>query len=121
MTPADQVAREHGPGQPATPRLEDLIPIAVVIAAGCETCADRMVRRAVQNGSAKALIERTLGIVAHLRSTDCLAQAVGQEVTARMEKPLEAGRKALRALERQAEQGSCCGPKEPAPRDSRKV
>jgi len=109
MTP-EQVGQEPGSGQPATPRLEDLIPIAVVIAAGCEGCADRMVRRAVQNGSPKALIERTLGIVAYFRSADCLAQAVGREVTARMEKPIEAGRKALRELDPQAEQGPCCGP-----------
>jgi alkylhydroperoxidase/carboxymuconolactone decarboxylase family protein YurZ len=83
-----------------TTKLEDLIPIAVVIAAGCESCAEKMVHRAIDQGSPKPLIGRTLRIVARLRSLDCLAQAVGPEVIARMDKPLQAGEKALG--------GSCC-------------
>jgi hypothetical protein len=79
----------------SAPKLEDLVPIAVVIAAGCERCAERMVRRALQQGSPRRLVERTLGIVAHVRSTDCFVAAVGPEVVARMDKPLEAGRRAL--------------------------
>jgi alkylhydroperoxidase/carboxymuconolactone decarboxylase family protein YurZ len=96
MTTAEPAGRECCSTERETPRLEDLIPIAVVVAAGCESCAERMVRRAQEQGSPKSLIERTLGIVAHLRSLECLAQAVGPEVIARMEKPLEAGRKTLR-------------------------
>lgn len=98
MTTAEPVSQQRCSTERATPRLEDLIPIAVVIAAGCESCAERMVRRALEQGSPKSLIERTLGIVAHLRSLDCLAQAVGPEVIARMEKPLQAGRRTLRGV-----------------------
>lgn len=79
-----------------SPKLEDLIPIAVVIAAGCETCAEKMVRRAVQQGSSWRNIQKTLGVVAHLQKLDCFAQAVGGEAVARMEKPLAAGRETLR-------------------------
>lgn len=96
MTPTDKAGGESFSGAPPTPRLEDLIPIAVVIAAGCETCAQRMIQRALQQGSTKPLIKRTLGIVAHLRTLDCFAQAVGPEVVARMKGPLQAGERALR-------------------------
>lgn len=77
------------------PRLEDLIPIAVVITAGCESCAERMVWRALEQGSSPSHIQKALGVVAHLQKLDCLAQAVGTEVVARMERPLAAGRKTL--------------------------
>jgi len=99
MATVEPVSQECCSSERATPRLEDLIPIAVVIAAGCESCAERMVRRALQQGSPMSLIERTLGIVAHLRSLDCLTQAVGPEVITRMEKPLQAGRKTLRGAD----------------------
>jgi hypothetical protein len=98
MTPAPQADCGSGSSERTTPRLEDLIPIAVVIAAGCEGCAERMVQRALRRGSAWP-IQQTLGIVAHLRSRDCFVQAVGAEVIARMEKPLEAGMKALRGVD----------------------
>ena len=77
------------------PRLEDLIPIAVVIAAGCESCAVKMVTQALAQGSSLRHIKKTLGIVAHMQKLDCLAEAVGEEVVARMEKPLAAGKKTL--------------------------
>jgi len=96
MTPAPQADCGCGSSERATPRLEDLIPIAVVIAAGCEGCAERMVQRALGRGSTRPPIQQTLGIVAHLRSRDCFVQAVGAEVIAQMERPLEAGMKALR-------------------------
>ncbi len=78
----------------ATP-LEDLIPIAVAIAAGCERCAETLVNRALERGGGKPLVGRTLAIVAAVRSRSCFAQAVGPEVIARMDGPLEAGKKAL--------------------------
>ena len=77
------------------PRLEDLIPIAVVIAAGCESCAVKMVTQALAQGSSWRHIQKTLGIVDHMQKLDCLAEAVGEEVVARMEKPLAAGKKTL--------------------------
>jgi hypothetical protein len=96
MMPASQVGTDNPPGQPVTVRLEDVISIAVVIAAGCERCAERMVERALSQGTPGHLVKRTLGIVARVRSTECFAQAVGPEVIARMAKPLQAGRRALR-------------------------
>ena len=96
MTPTQQADCGCGSSRKAMPRLEDLIPIAVVIAAGCERCAERMVGRALRRGSARPLVERTLEIVTHLHTRDCFVEAVGPEAVARMEKPLEAGRKALR-------------------------
>lgn len=75
--------------------LEDLIPIAVVIAAGCESCAEKMVTRALEQGSSWQDVQKTLGIVAHMQKLECLTQAVGEDVVARMEKPLAAGKKTL--------------------------
>jgi hypothetical protein len=97
-------------GRPdAASRLEDLIPIAVVIAAGCEGCAESMVGRALRNGAARPQIERTLKIVAHLRSTDCFQRAVGVEVAERMDGPLAAGANALSQRDAPAEAVACCG------------
>ena len=75
--------------------LQELVPIAVVIGAGCERCAERMVQRAVQRGNARPLIERTLGIAEYVGSAECLLRAVGPDVIARMERSLRAARKAL--------------------------
>jgi Carboxymuconolactone decarboxylase family len=122
MTPADSSDQNGVANQPATSRLEDLIPIAVVVAAGCESCAESMVKRALGNGTAPALIKLTLGIVARLRSTDCFVDAVGEEAAARMDKPLAAGRGVLRAARPLADGPGCCAPAGPpvAP-DSRLV
>jgi hypothetical protein len=108
MTADEQVGNELPTRASATPRLEDLIPIAVVIAAGCERCAERMVGAALAHGVPGPDIERTLGIVAHLHSRDCFAQAVGPEVVARMARPLAAGRKCLRTLDPVPEGSACC-------------
>lgn len=79
------------------PDLENLIPIAVVIAAGCEPCAKKMVRRALDQGSAPKDIRKTLGLVAHLQDLDCLAENVGAAVLSKMEKPLAAGKRTLQS------------------------
>jgi alkylhydroperoxidase/carboxymuconolactone decarboxylase family protein YurZ len=79
------------------PELENLIPIAVVIAAGCEPCAEKMVRRAINQGSTAKDIRKTLGLVAHLQDLDCLAENVGAAVLSRMEKPLTAGKRTLKS------------------------
>ena len=76
-------------------RLQDLIPIAMVIVGGCEPCAEKMVTRALRQGSSLQDIDKTLRIVASMQNQDCFAQAVGRDVVARMERPLAAGWKTL--------------------------
>lgn len=76
-------------------RLENVVPVAVVIAAGCEPCAEKMVARALEGGSSAREVERTLRVIADLRARECFAEAVGEEVVARMERPLAAARKVL--------------------------
>jgi hypothetical protein len=92
----------HAGGRPQNadddPKLEDLIPIAVVIAAGCEGCAERMVRRAVEAGSARRHILRTIAIVADLRERECFQANVAPEVVERMKAPLARARKTLDEL-----------------------
>ncbi len=78
-------------------RLQDLIPIVMVIVGGCEPCAEKTITRALHEGSSWEDIDKTLRIVANLQKADCFAKAVGPEVVARMEKPLAAGRRTLQA------------------------
>ncbi len=76
-------------------RLQDLIPIAMVIVGGCEPCAESMVNRALKQGSSWQDIDKTLRIVARTQALECFAKAVGPDVIARMERPLAAGRRTL--------------------------
>lgn len=80
------------------PKLEDLIPIAVVIAAGCEGCAERMVRRAVEAGSVPRHVLRTIAIVADLSERECFRTNIPTEVVERMKEPLARARKTLDEL-----------------------
>jgi hypothetical protein len=80
------------------PKLEDLIPIAVVIAAGCEGCAERMVRRAMDAGSAGRHVLRTIAIVADLRERECFRTNIDPDVVERMRGPLARARKTLDEL-----------------------
>lgn len=107
MRGADETGHDSHSRHAGENRLEDLIPIAVVIAAGCESCAGRMVERALREGSTPRGIERSLRIVEHQRSLDCFRSAVGPDVVARMEKPLEAARKTLAAARPAGD--DCCG------------
>jgi hypothetical protein len=75
--------------------LQGLIPIAMVIVGGCEPCAEKMVTRALKQGSSWQDIDKTLRIAANMQRLDCFAGAVGADVVARMEKPLAAGRRTL--------------------------
>ncbi len=100
MVTSTRCCREVAEEQASTAALQTLIPIAVVIAAGCESCAASMVERALSQGTSEHLIRRTLATVAYVRSRACFAQAVGSDVVARMEKPLEAGTRALRGAQR---------------------
>lgn len=78
------------------PRLQDLIPIAVVIAGGCESCAERMVERALKEGCAWEDIDKTLRILSGMQKLDCLAKAIGPEFVTRMDKPIAAAQRTLR-------------------------
>ena len=83
------------PEQRAEIKLQCLIPIAMVIVGGCETCAEKMVTRALQEGSSWQDVDKTLRIIAGMQQVECFSKAVGPDVIARMEKPLAAGRKTL--------------------------
>ncbi len=76
--------------------LEDLILLATVIAAGCESCAENAVARALEHRSPGRHVQKALQIIAKIQKLDCFAKAVGPEVVARMERPLAAGRRTLR-------------------------
>lgn len=77
------------------PKLEDLIPIAVVIAAGCEPCAQRAVAKALNDGSSARHIRKVLAIVAHMQQLQGLVHQVGPQVIARMNRPLEMAKRTL--------------------------
>ncbi len=76
-------------------RLQDLIPIVMVIVGGCERCAEKTVRRALQEGCSLKDVDITLRIIANMQRLECFAHAVGADVVDRMEKPLRAGRRSL--------------------------
>jgi hypothetical protein len=81
--------------QEAETTLQALIPIAMVIVGGCETCAEKMVARALNEGARWQDIDKTLRIVAGMQKLECFASAVGPDVVARMDKPLAAGMRTL--------------------------
>ena len=99
QTAIDSASTAAEPRQQARPeaRLQDLVPIVMVIVGGCETCAEKMVTRALNEGSSWQDIDKTLRIVNNMQKLDCFAKAVGPEVVARMEEPLAAGRRTLEA------------------------
>ena len=76
-------------------RIENLIPIGVLAALGCEKCAGEAVAWALQQGSSAGDIERALRTVAAMQGLDCFKQQFGADAAARLEKPLAAARKAL--------------------------
>jgi len=94
--PAAECVEAQSTNHTSESRLQDLIPIAMVIVGGCEPCAESMVNRALRQGSSWQDVDKTLRIVAGTQALDCFAKAVGPEVIARMEKPLAAG---IRTLE----------------------
>jgi hypothetical protein len=67
-----------------------------------------MVEEALRHGTPTRLIARTLAIVTRLHSAECLADAVGAEIVARMDQPLEAARRTLREHAPAAVEPSCC-------------
>ena len=95
ITSASSAEHTQSPQQKTEVKLQDLIPIAMVIVGGCETCAEKMVARALNEGAAWQDVDKTLRIVAGMQKMDCFANAVGPDAVARMDKPLAAGMKAL--------------------------
>ena len=95
ITSAASADQPQSSQQKTETRLQDLIPIAMVIAGGCETCAENMVARALNEGASWQDIDKTLRIVAGMQKLDCFVKAVGPEIVARMDKPLAAGTRTL--------------------------
>ncbi len=88
--------------------LPNLIPIAVVVVGGCESCAEKMVKQALAQGSSHEEIEETLRILADMQKRECVLKALGADVVARMEKPLAAGHRTLEEAIA-ASCGTACG------------
>jgi hypothetical protein len=108
MRSAEQASHKRPASESAGVELETLIPIAVVIGAGCETCAGSLVLRARRRGTPEALIARALRIVARVGAVECLARAVGPEVVRRLRRSLHAGERAARqAHGRVKDRGYC--------------
>ena len=93
-TTTPSIPTESRPSK-SEPRLQDLIPIAMVIVGGCEPCAENLVTRALKQGNSWQDIDKTLRIIGSMQRADCFAKAVGTDVVARMEKPLAAGWRTL--------------------------
>lgn len=89
--------------------LQNLIPIAVVVVGGCEPCAEKMVKQALARGSSFQEVDQTLRILADMQKRECVIQALGQDVVARMENPLAAGRKTLQNAMAAEQGGAACG------------
>lgn len=93
-----------------TGNLVNLVPIAVVIVGGCEPCAEKMVKQALAQGSSWQEVDETLRILADMQKRACVAQALGQETVARMERPLAAGRRTLEQAKAESGAAPCgCG------------
>jgi hypothetical protein len=106
---AEERADERHADQEDTiaPALEDLLPLAAVIGAGCEPCAERMVERALRHEDARPLVARTLAILGGVSGSRCFADAMGPEAVDRMKRSLRAGRTALEKA--RTEDAQCCG------------
>jgi len=93
------------------PIMQGLIPIAVVIAGGCEPCAERMVRRALEGGSSRQQVLKAIAIVEQVHGSECFRAAVGPEVCERMVRPLARARRTAEEAPAEAASPSgrsCC-------------
>jgi hypothetical protein len=89
--------------------LQNLVPIAVVVTGGCEPCAEKLVNQALAQGSSWEDINETLLILADFQKRQCVIEALGADVVARMEKPLAAGRRALELAKPRKSVAAACG------------
>jgi hypothetical protein len=76
-------------------RIENLIPIGVLIVLGCDKCSAEAVNWTLQQGRSLDDVERTLRTVAAMQKLDCFKNQFGPDVNTRMERPLAAAREAL--------------------------
>ena len=76
-------------------RIENLVPISVLIALGCDRCAEKAVQWAMAQGSSREDIDAALRTVAVIQKLDCFNRQFGGDVAARLERPLAAARQAL--------------------------
>jgi alkylhydroperoxidase/carboxymuconolactone decarboxylase family protein YurZ len=82
---------------PETNRIEDLIPIGVVIGLGCKPCTKFYVDKALEKGCAKEDLRKIVSIVESLTGSECLRKAVGDERVDRMKESLIAVKEILEA------------------------
>ena len=78
------------------PKLNNLIPVAVAIACGCEHCVESAVMRALRRGSPRQDLKETLQIVAYMLNLECLTANAGADAVVRMRDALDAATAALR-------------------------
>jgi len=76
-------------------RIENVIPIGVLAALGCEKCASEAVAWALKQGSSTDDIGRAIRALAAMQTLDCFKQQFGNDAAARLEKPLAAARLVL--------------------------
>jgi len=76
-------------------RIENLIPIGMLISLGCENCAEKAVQWALAQGSSREDVDAALRTIAVVQKLDCFNQQFGSDVASRLGKPLEAARRAL--------------------------
>ena len=80
-------------------RIENLLPVGMVIVLGCETCAEHVVQWALAQGSSRQDIDLALRTITAVQKLDCFHQQFGPDVAGRMEKPLTAARRVLDGLD----------------------
>jgi len=80
---------------PQTDRMEDLIPIAVVIGVGCKPCTKFYINKALEKGCLKDDLKKVISIAESLEKSECLRKAVGEEQVDRMKEPLKIAKELL--------------------------
>ncbi len=76
-------------------RIESLLPIAMVIVLGCESCAAEAVQWALAQGASRQDIDQELNTIAAVQKIGCFREKFGPDAASRMERPLAAARRAL--------------------------